>query len=388
MNVLSFSSCFPSGAAPTEGIFVFDRLSAVAERAGVTVVHPVASCPLIGPVGQRRPSQGREQIGNLAVHHRRYSYLPGLLKRFDGYFYCRGLRRWAADWCRRNAPDLLDAHFVWPDGVGVSLIARRLRLPYVVTLRGTINPRWRLACFRGRIADALRRAAAVISVSGQMAEIAVALGVEPASVHVIPNGVDGRAFHVADKAAARRRLGLPEDRPVLVCVAALKRPKGQEDLIRALQAVRDRPLLVLVGAPADGTGCAGRLEALARRCGLDGQVRLAGAVGRKSVADYYNAADASVLPSRAEGCPNVVLESLACGTPVVATGVGAVLDLLRSEAAGLIVTPGDTAALARAITEALHRRWSRAAIRSAVEHRTWQAVADEVLEVFRRAAGS
>ena len=223
MKVLSFSSCFPSSAAPTDGIFVFERLSAVAASASVEVVHPAPACPLIGAVGARRAAEGHGLIGDLVVHHRRYRYLPGLLKRFDGYFYYRGLFRWVAERCRRDRPDLLDAHFAWPDGVGVSLIARRLGLPYVVTLRGTINPRYRKGCFRVRLGEALRAAAAVISVSGPMAEIAVELGVEPGNVHVIPNGVDGRTFRLIDRAEARRRLGLPADRPLVVCVGSLKR---------------------------------------------------------------------------------------------------------------------------------------------------------------------
>ncbi|MHC4983606.1 MAG: hypothetical protein ACYTF6_10660, partial [Planctomycetota bacterium] len=91
MRILSFSSCFPSGAVATDGIFVFERLSAVARKADVRVVHPIAVCPLIGPVRGRSLPAPRERIGNLTVRHCRYRYLPGLLKRFDGYFYYRGL---------------------------------------------------------------------------------------------------------------------------------------------------------------------------------------------------------------------------------------------------------------------------------------------------------
>ena len=385
MRILSFSSCFPSSAAPTEGIFVFDRLSAVAQRAGVAVVHPVAVCPVLGRVCGALPPAEFEMLGGLGVYHRRYRYVPGVLKRFDGWCYYRGLLDWVARRCRRDPPDLLDAHFAWPDGVGVSLVARRLGLPYAVTLRGTINPRYRKRCFRRRLADALRSAAAVISVSTPMARIAVELGAKPRRVYVIPNGVDSAAFGPADRGETRRRLGLPTDRPIVVCVGSLKPAKGQEDLIRAICLMRARPLLVLIGAAGGGAGYVRRLQALAQRLGLDGRVIFAGAVGRAAVAAYFNAADASVLPSRSEGCPNVVLESLACGTPVVAANVGGVGELLGGRDAGLIVRPRDPAAIAAALGQTLARQWPRDAIRSCVHGRSWQTVADEVLGVLRAA---
>jgi glycosyltransferase involved in cell wall biosynthesis len=296
------------------------------------------------------------------------------------------LYRWVERLCLGDAFDLLDAHFVWPDGVGVSLIARRLKLPYVVTLRGTINPRYGKACFGKRIREALRNAAAVISVSKPMAEIAIKLGVEPAAVRVIPNGVDAETFRPLDKAECRRRLGMDSSTPLVVCVAGLKRPKGQEDLIRAMQTIGGA-CLVLIGPPAGRPGYLTYLKALASRSGLDGRVLFAGRVDRATVVDYLNAADVSVLPSHGEGCPNVLLESLACGTPVVATSVGGVPDLLRAGCAGLLVPPREPAALASAIRQALATRWPRAAIRKAVAGRTWQIVADEVLEVFRLAVG-
>ena len=154
-----------------------------------------------------------------------------------------------------------------------------------------------------------------------------------------------------------------------------------------MRLMRGASQLVLIGAPAERGGHLRRLKRLAGLGGMDGRVRFAGSVDRASVVAYLNAADASVLPSRSEGCPNVVLESLACGTPVVATSVGAVPDLVRPGTTGLIVPPGRPEALASALAEALHRPWSREAIRSSVERRTWQVVAGEVLEVFRRAAG-
>ena len=383
MKIVSLSSSFPSPVHPTAGIFVLHRLAAVARLgADIEVVHPMATCPLIGRLRDRGPVPAREVRGGLTVHHRPFAYLPGLLKRLDGHSYYRGLVRWMEAYCRRRRIDLLDAHFAWPDGVGASYLARRLGLPYVLTLRGTINSRAGLPAFRARLADAVRRADAVISVSGPMADLAVELGARAERVGVIANGVDAETFKPIPRDEARRRLGLAADGPLIVCVASAKPQKGHEDLIAALARLQAAARVVLVGGPSGSGRYERRLAGQARVRGLADRVVFAGRQDPSRVADYLNAADVSVLASHSEGCPNVVLESLACGTPVVATAVGAVPDLLRAGQTGLIVPPRDPAALAEALDGALTADWSREAIRASVQDRSWAAVGERVLAVF------
>jgi glycosyltransferase involved in cell wall biosynthesis len=157
MRILAFSSCFPSARDPIRGVFVLRRLSALARLAEVEVVHPVEWFPLYRPHAHR-PDVGEERLGGLTVNHKRFFYIPGILKRFDGRFYALGLERWTRARCEAQRPDLLDAQFEWPDAVGVSILARRLGLPYTVTLRGTINPRYQIRHFRRRLAESLRHA--------------------------------------------------------------------------------------------------------------------------------------------------------------------------------------------------------------------------------------
>ncbi|MCE5328576.1 MAG: glycosyltransferase [Planctomycetaceae bacterium] len=385
MKILSFSSCFPSTVAPSEGIFVFDRLKAMSQHATLLVVHPIARCPLVGPV--RRPARlpAEEVLGGLGVLHRYYRYLPAVLKRFDGWFYYRGLRRWVTQRCRRWRPDILDAHFAWPDGVAVSLLARRLGLPYVITLRGTINPRKDVPCFRRRMAAALRGAGAVISVSSPMAETALEMGAAPDRVHVVANGVDAEVFQPCPRPSARARLGLDPRRPTLVCVASLKAPKGHADLLHAAAGLACQPMVVLVGSPAGGAGYVRFLRGLAGRLGMGERLKIIPGVRRLEVVDYFNAADIAVLPSHSEGCPNVLLESLACGTPPVATAVGGVRQIIRDGDNGLVVPPDNPAALSAALEHALTRQWDRAHLRQSVIARSWAVVAQEVMEIFAQA---
>ena len=383
MKILSFSSSFPSSVRKTEGTFVLSRLAAVARKVPLQVVHPVPTCPLLGRLVDRTSFPAEEQLSGLTVHHRRFAYVPRLLKRLDAYFYYRGLLGWLRRYYRRERPDILDGHFAWPDGVGVSYLAAAVRLPYTITLRGTINPRHAIRCFRRRMAVALRGASAVISVSQKMAELATELGVCAGRIHLVPNGVDGQAFRPVARSDARRMLGLDKSSPLIVCVAAVKRQKGHADLLEAVAQLPRNVNLIVVGSETGPGGYERQLSSLAAAKGLAGRATFVGGRPQAEVALYYSAADVSVLPSHSEGCPNVVLESLACGTPVVATRVGGVPEILHPWENGVIVPAQRPAELAEGLRAALARNWSRQSVRRSVVDRSWDLVADEVVEVFR-----
>ncbi len=382
MNVLSFSYCFPSSAAPTWGVFVLQRLAALAKQVDLEVASPVPVFPLWNRLRGGLPAPVEEH-GGLTVHYPRWFYVPGFFKGFDGRLYARGVARWLDDYCRGRRPDLLDAHFVWPDGVAVGLLARPRGLPYVVTLRGWLYPCLERPSLRRQATEALLGAAAVIAVSGHLADAAADLGVSRGHLHVIPNGVDLERFMPVDRGEARRQLGLDRGGRLLVAIGHLKAVKGHDDLIRAMAALPDDVRLVIVGGDPDRGAYRRRLVELIGQLSLADRVVLAGRQPYDRVPLYLSAADVSVLPSRREGCPNVVLESLACGTPVVATRVGAVPDLLTPGENGVIVPPQDADALAEGLRGGLDATWSRDAVRETVHDRSWEAVAGRVLEVFR-----
>ena len=283
----------------------------------------------------------------------------------------------AAGW----RPDVLDAHFIWPDGVGVSLLARRLGLPYVITLRGKIYPCLDVPAQRRQCAEALRGAAAVMSVDRRMADVACELGAAPDRVSVIPNGVDLERFCLADRHEARRRLGLPVQGRLLVTVAHLGVRKGHREAIAALARLPEDVRLVLVGGGLQ-RGDADRLRRLAGTLGVGERLLLAGVQPAERIGDYFAAADVGLLASYREGCPNAVLESLACGRPVVATDVGAVPDLIEPGRNGAIVPVRDAEALTAALSEVLDRTWDADAIRRSPAVRSWDAVAEDVHQLL------
>lgn len=264
-------------------------------------------------------------------------------------------------------------------------MARQRGIPYVITLRGQLYP-----CAddgrREQCVDALLGAAAVISVSTPMADLARELGVPDDRISVISNGVDTEAFQPRDKAAARRELGLPAAGRLIVTVAHLGPRKGSRETIQALADLPSDVRLVLVGGDGEGAKNTEAIRDLAAKLGLGDRVVLAGRQPYRNVPLYFNAADVSVLASYREGCPNVVLESLASGTPVVASNVGAVPDLLSSPGAGRIVPARQVEPLARALTDVLGQEHSAREIATSDSVASWDTVARRACGVLEAAA--
>lgn len=388
MKVLSFSYCFPSQARPSWGVFVLQRLAALARQPEVElrVVAPVPVFPVWSRWRGPLPDP-YERPSGLTVHRPRFFYVPGALKWLDGPLYGRGLRRWFEEFARKWQPDVLDAHFVWPDGVGVARLARDVGLPLTITLRGWLYEAMRYPRILRQCVTAMHQASAIISVSTHLAETAAELGVPSGKIHVIANGVDTDRFFPRDKIDARRQLGLPTDGRLLVTVAHLGPRKGHHEVLRALAGLPDDVRLVLVGSDVRGRGRnATALRQMIHRLQMDDRAILVGQQPYDRVPAYFNAADISVLASYREGCPNVVLESLASGTPVVASRVGGVSDMIEDGCNGRIVPPRQAEPLARAIRQLLDDPPSERQVRCSSAVRSWNEVAGDVRDVLGHVA--
>jgi glycosyltransferase involved in cell wall biosynthesis len=282
--------------------------------------------------------------------------------------------------------ELIDAHFVYPEGLAAALAGLVLRVPVTITLRGMLPLLVPFRLRRPQLRFALRRAARVIAVSESLKRDAVALGVPAEKVRVIGNGIDPELFRPLDRIEARRSLGLPKYGPLLVSVGTLAPRKGFHLVMEAMVRLKQRwPTLRLAIVGGDGPeGSMGtELKALAARLRIEDRVIFAGPRKRGELAAWYGAADLFVLATSHEGCPNVVLEALACGTPVVATPVGSIPELLASPGAGLVVER-TVDELAAGIDKALEQGRDRDRVRAV---RTWDEVGREVAEELKAAVG-
>src|SRR6185312_8217526 len=227
--------------------------------------------------------------------------------------------------------DAIDAHYAYPDGVAAIWLGQRLGLPVAVTARGTdvnLIPQYRVP--RLLIRHAIRGATALIAVSAALKEVLVELGAPPDKVTVLRNGVDTALFRPpADRDAARNALGLTG--PTLLSVGYLVERKGHHRTIEALRQLPAFTLMIAGEGPERP-----RLEALIAQYGLQNRVRLLGPRPHAELPALYGAADALVLASSREGWANVLLESMACGTPVVASNIWGNPEVVQEPAAGVI----------------------------------------------------
>jgi glycosyltransferase involved in cell wall biosynthesis len=279
--------------------------------------------------------------------------------------------------------DLIDAHYYYPDGVAAALLARRFARPLVISARGSdLNVLGGYPIARRLMRWAAGQAQASVGVSAALVSILRRWGVAPERLYVMRNGVDLQRFMPSDRREARVRLGLSGD-PLLLSVGNLVDLKGHDLAIEALallSATRPGAQLCIVG---DGP-LRDSLQEQARECGVESRVHFAGRVPNEQLAAWYSAADAMVLASRSEGWANVLLESMACGTPVVATAVGGSAEVVAEACAGRLVARRDAPSLVDAVEQLLADPPDRRAVRAYAERFGWQATTDAQLQLFRR----
>jgi glycosyltransferase involved in cell wall biosynthesis len=274
--------------------------------------------------------------------------------------------------------DLIDAHYLYPDGVAAVRLGAVLGKPVVVTARGsdvTWIPRNRAARRRIRLAGG--SASAIVTVSEALKDKLGNLGVAPSRISVLRNGVDLQRFGPRDREVIRARLDLHGT--VWLAVGNLVELKGVHITLAALAQQSGTTLLIAGEGPEEA-----RLQQLAERLGVGDRVRFLGTVPQDRLREYYNAADAMVLASSREGMPNVVLESLACGTPVIAAPFDGVTELLDAPEAGEIASERSAEAIAAAWLRLRDRAPTRAATRRVAERLGWQPVVEAQCALYER----
>jgi glycosyltransferase involved in cell wall biosynthesis len=389
VRLLVFSTVYPNAAQPHHGVFVRERMRGLPSDVEAVVVAPTPWFPFVSGLRPGfRPAVPREEVQDgVRVLHPRFLSFPGFFKCLDGVLLALGVLPALLRLRRAFRFDAIDAHFVYPEGLAAVLLGRLLGVPVLITLRGMLPLLVPYRLRRPQLRWALRRADRVIAVAESLKSDAVALGIPPERVRVIENGIDAGLFRPYDRMAARHALGLPEAAQILVSVGTLAPRKGFHLVIEALPALAERfpeiRFVIVGGAGAEGA-MEEELRRLSERLGVAGRVIFAGPQKRADLAAWYSAADLSVLASAHEGCPNVVLEALACGTPVVATPVGSIPEILSHPDAGLLAER-TVPALTAGIAAALSRSWDREKVRARVADRTWQAVGLEVMEEIRSA---
>jgi teichuronic acid biosynthesis glycosyltransferase TuaC len=386
MKILTFTTLFPNSEQPDHGIFVENRLRHLlgSRQLVAEIIAPVPWFPLASRVYGRFARLARvppqEHRQGLSVRHPRYLSIPKIGMHLAPLLLYLGARRAAQRLLAEGFEfDLIDAHYFYPDGVAAALLGRELGKPVVITARGTdVNLIADFVLPRRMILWAARHAAAVVTVCEALRTRLVELGADGAQIRTLRNGVDLAHFRPCNRDDARCRYAVEGTTPVLLSVGHLIERKGHHLVIEALARLPAARLLIAGDGPERGA-----LERLAARCGVAGRVRFLGRVAHDELAEIYSASDLLVLASSREGWANVLLEAMACGTPVVASNVWGTPEVVADLVAGLLVEAHTADAFAAAISRLLAAPPPRTATRLYAERFSWDATTTGQLALFR-----
>jgi glycosyltransferase involved in cell wall biosynthesis len=379
MRVAIVTDYFPDSTHPWNGHSAYQTLRLLARRCEVHVFYaePVYP-PLLKPRESHVHALDRGwSPPDVPATYIPFPVLPVVSRPFNGFVSSRRLLPSVREW----KPDIILNYAVYPYGLAAVRIAKKLGVPCVLTAIGSDLNRIADPICRVLTRWTLRHADFVTTVSRDLAKTAVKLGANPARTQAILNGCDTSVFHPRDRMASRQHLGLDPEAEIVAYIGRLDLRKGLVELIEAVAALharRPRLQCFLVGnGPADSV-----LRDGIARTGASDFIHLIPPCVTEKIAIWMAAADLVTLPSYMEGCPNVVIEALCAGRPMVATDVGGIPELV-DESCGRLIPARDVPALTQALDEVLSLKWSAEVI--AAQHtRSWADVADDLLSVLER----
>ena len=373
MKILVLSSLYPSDARPRHGIFIEHRVAHLAAAAGdaIRVVAPTPWFPsshaAFGAYADFARVPRAATRRGLSITYPRFPLPPKIGMTAAPWLMAAALYPHIAALRREFDFDVIDSYYLYPDGVAAGLLARWFDRPFVMSALGTdvsLIPRYRAP--RRMILSAARQAAAVTTVCGALRDELLAMGAAPDTVSVVEHGVDLALFRPpADRAALRRSLGL--DGPAALSVGHLIDRKGHDLAIRAVAALPGVTLLIAGNGPREAA-----LRALAAQLQVTDRVRFLGHVDQARLPDLYGAADVAMNCADREGIANVLLEALACGTPLVATPVWGSPEVVRVPEAGVLTADRSADAIRDALTRLLAALPDRAATRAYAMRYDWR----------------
>ncbi|HVN94921.1 MAG TPA: glycosyltransferase family 4 protein [Syntrophorhabdaceae bacterium] len=389
LRVLIFSSIFPNSLEGNKGIYIFHQAKELSRSCEVRVVAPI---PYVPGVLRRHPKYSMvarvpelETIDGLSVSHPRVFLTPRFGHSLYGLFFFVSLILRIKRIKNVFKPDVLISYWVYPDGYASVWFGKILGIPVIVGGLGCdINEAEANPLRAAAVRWTLKNSSRVMAVSQAMKSTMAGLGAFTDKIRAIPNGISND-FVPLDKEHARSlvSLNLPSaDTKVILYCGRLSPEKGVNYLLDAVSLLHEHGVafhLLLVGEGPERQ----RLQDMVRVSGLERQIEFRGEVSHKEVPVLMNAADVFCLPSIREGWPNVLMESLACGTPVVASAVGGIPEIVINDNYGFLAPKQDAQALSAALEKAIVKEWDRDSIAASMRQRTWQTVAEEIVEEIK-----
>jgi len=389
-SVLVFSSLFPNSAAPNNGLFIRERMFRVSKHVDLTVISPIPWFPgqdflrLFKKNYRPQPNKIEIQQG-ITVYFPRFLSFPGIMRNLDAFMMficCFSLVRRLI---KEYRIEIIDSHFTYPDGLAATWLAKKLTLKSIITLRGTEVTHSKNAGRRKQLLKAWDQADRLFTVSNSLCQHDIAMGADTEKFTVIGNGIDTEKFKPIEKNVAKKQIGIETNTVVLITVGGLVERKGFHRVVACIPELLKRHpklLYLLVGSTNAEGNFEPQIRALAKKLNVTDKVRFLGTLKPEELSTPLSAADVFVLSSSNEGWANVILEAMACGTPVIATDVGGNAEVVISEELGKIVPFGNHEALLQALQTTLQQEWNTNTLTGYAQDNHWDHRVNMILQEY------
>lgn len=347
MKLLIITNLFPNAKEPARAMYNKQQFAELSKLCELKIIAPV---PYFKYSGKDLPDL--EVIDGIEVYHPRYLVTPKVLRSLYGIFFFFGIMGSVRNVYRSFKFDAILGSWAYPDGFASALIAGIFKKSLFIKVHGSdINLVTRYFFRRKMIVYALKNAQKIIAVSAALKEKMIILGVPQNKIAHIQNGINTDLFLPLNKIKCREKLNLPVDKKIILYVGNLEKVKGIDVLIEAMKVLNEDIYLVIVGSGNLQQRLIGRVKELM----LEDRIKFVGTKSHFEIPVWMNSADVFCLPSRNEGCPNVLLEALACGTYIIAMNVGGIPEIINSEKYGILTESGDCNLLSISIVKALKK---------------------------------
>ena len=391
---------FPSGSHNKSGMFIYRTVKELAAYFPVSVIclHPYTP-PIISMVKNRKGykniyKQWKEVhpkklvkpkgLDNINVIYVKYLRPPrGKLDFLEGWFAYYAVKKKIKN-LLSGGKDLFHANWLFPVGKATELLSKKFGIPYIITLRGSDINLLELNSINWNSADSiLKNSNKITSVSSFLLNECKKkkLSIDDKKIYITHNFYDSKLFIIKDKLLARKNINIDNNFKIIFYAGGLRKLKNVDILINSISQISEEYRLKLFIA---GSGYEeNNLRSLVEEKNIKDSVIFVGKLDTKKIIEYYNAADLFCLVSKNEGLPNVIVESLLCGTPVIATSVGEIPNLIDEGINGYLVEPNSILSLSQKIQLGFETPWNRDILRESISFLSNENVLQEYNHIYK-----
>lgn len=381
MKILVLTDIFPGNEDPVSGTFVYELAKALSFKNHVIVIHPRLWNPLNIKSCKEKQNYHLHMNG-MEIYRPKLFILPkGDRLFFRAFAFFIATLPLLKKLRKTFPPDLIHVQMAGPAGFAAVLLGILFRKPVIVTAQGSDIHTFPKHIFLKRLVIfTLKKATMVVAVSHSLKDLILIMAHIQKKLFVIRNGSRHEVFFPIDKVKARKSLNLPEERKSILFIGSLIPRKGVDVLLRAVACMNKKNINLLLIGKGESEHA---LKALTKELHIEAQVYFLGSKKHEEIPLWLNACDIFCLPSHHEGFPTVIVESFACGRPVVATKVDGVPEAITNDTVGILVEPDNSKALASALDKALEKEWDYQAIAEYGRRFSWDTIACEYQELYK-----